>query len=87
MFKMRDHVRTIGLINHFWLTAAPLHAPKVYHHPTPHYPDLNALGALRPVFSYLPVCLSVLRLAAARLCRLQSLPVRHDLHVRMVTIS
>ena len=58
IFRMRDHVRTIGLTSRFWLIAAPLHAPKEHHHPIQRYPDSNPLRGFRPVFS-LPACVCI----------------------------
>ena len=75
---LRDHDRTIGLERRFPRSVAPLHAPIEHRHPLTFYPDSERLKRSRPVFSYLPEGLPVLRCAAARLGRLQSLPVRPD---------
>ena len=82
---LRDHDRTIGLGRRFRPPAAPLHAPIEHRHPLTFYPDSERLKRSRPVFSYLPEGLSMLRCAAARLGRLQSLPVRPDPYTCMAT--
>ena len=83
---LRDHDRTIGLALRFRLAAAPLHAPIEHRHPLPFFFLIqSALGRSRPVFSYLPEGLLVLRCAAARLGCLQSLPVQPDPHTCMAT--
>ena len=82
---LRDHDRTIGLERRFPRSAAPLHAPIEHRHPLTFYPDSERLKRSRPVFSYLPEGLPVLRCAAARLGRLQSLPVRPDPYTCMAT--
>ena len=75
----------------FPVPAAPLHVSIVHHHPLAYFPDSKRsrcfLLRFRPVFSYLPVGVTVLRCAAARLGCLQSLPVQPDYHACVVTIS
>ena len=78
---LRDHDRTIGLALRFRLAAAPLHAPIEHRHPLPFFSIQSALGRSRPVFSYLPEGLLVLRCAAARLGCLQSLPFSPTSHL------
>ena len=53
----------------------PLCTPIEHRHPLTFYPDSERLKRSRPVFSYLPEGLPMLRCAAARFSgRLQSLP-------------
>ena len=62
-----------------------------HHHRLACYPDSKRSVCfwerLRPVFSYLPASVIVLRCAAARLGCMQSLPVQPDFHARTATIS
>ena len=86
-FKMRDHVRTIGLIAVSGQSPPLCTLRRPTHTQYSTIPIQNALERSRPVLSHLPVPVFVFGYIAARLCCLQSLPVQHDHCAYTVTIS
>ena len=70
-FRIARPARTIGLDGRFRPSAAPLRVPRTYPHPIAHFPDSERSVRSRPVFSYLPVGVSVFGFVAARcaVCR------------------
>lgn len=86
-FKMRDHVRTIGLIAVSGQSPPLCTLRRPTHTQYSTIPIQNALERSRPVLSHLPVPVFVFGYIAARLCCLQSLPVQHNYHVLSGNIS